>query len=525
MSIATELTTLNSTKQAIKQALIDKGVDLTGVNFAGYSAKIDALSTGGGSGGGSGGVSSSEWSQAYYNSVLANSWTRNSNWLAMPTLATKGFVGLMGIYATDNAVCTVKGIGGAYTVDWGDGVVENFASGTIASHIYTFANIDSATTQADGSRQVIVKAYPQSGQQFTSIDLNNKHSRYSRAYETNWLDIWLSTNSSTVLPILAVNGSSGTERVYMNELERFTWLSDGFTGTSTAYLFSGLRNLQNITIPATTSVTNMSNMFANCYSLQTIPLLNTAAVTDMSYMLYNCFSLQTIPLLDTVKVTDMNYMFFYCYSLQTIPLLNTAKVTNMSYMFNSCYSLQTIPLLNTAAVTNMSNMFAYCYSLQTIPLLDIAAVTNMSNMFYYCYSLQTIPLLNTVAVTNMSYMFAYCFSLQTIPLLNTAAVTNMSNMFNSCYSLQTIPAINLTNVTSANLTSIFSTCPTLSRIQATNIKYSFSVASCGLSATALNEIYTNLPTVTGQTITVTGNFGTTADNPSIATAKGWTVTG
>ena len=518
MSIATELTTLNSTKQAIKQALIDKGVDLTGVNFAGYAAKIDDLSTGGG------GVSSSEWSQAYYDSVLANAWTRNPNWLAMPTLATKGFVGLMGIYDTDNAVCTVKGIGGAYTVDWGDGVVENFASGTIASHIYTFANISSATTQADGSRQVIVKAYPQAGQQFTSIDLSNKHSRYTVAYETNWLDIWLSTDSSSVLPILSVNGST-TALVHMSELERFTWLSDGFTGTSTAYLFCGLRNMQSITIPATTSVTNMYGMFYNCYSLQTIPLLNTAAVANMTYMFYNCYSLQTIPLLNTAAVTDMYGMFQGCFSLQTIPLLDTASVTNMPRMFQKCSSLQTIPLLNTVAVTDMNNMFYDCSSLQTVPLLNTVKVTNTSGMFSNCSSLQTIPLLNTVKVTNMLSMFSNCSSLQTIPLLNTAVVTSMNSMFYNCSSLQTIPAINLTNVTSAGLSSIFSTCPTLSRIKATNIKYTFSVANCGLSATALNEIYTNLPTVTGQTITVTGNFGTTADNPSIATAKGWTVTG
>ena len=43
MSLATELTTLNSTKAAIKQALLDKNVDLTGVNFAGYASKLNAL--------------------------------------------------------------------------------------------------------------------------------------------------------------------------------------------------------------------------------------------------------------------------------------------------------------------------------------------------------------------------------------------------------------------------------------------------------------------------------------------------
>jgi hypothetical protein len=53
-----------------------------------------------------------------------------------------------------------------------------------------------------------------------------------------------------------------------------------------------------------------------------------------------------------------------------------------------------------------------------------------------------------------------------------------------------------------------------------NISYS----NGQLSGAALDEIYTNLATVTSKTITVTGNYGTASDTPSIATAKGWTVT-
>ena len=62
-------------------------------------------------------------------------------------------------------------------------------------------------------------------------------------------------------------------------------------------------------------------------------------------------------------------------------------------------------------------------------------------------------------------------------------------------------------------------------MQAAPFRVSFSVAACKLSATALNEIYTNLPSIAGQTITVSSNYGTATDNPAIATAKGWAVTG
>jgi hypothetical protein len=78
---------------------------------------------------------------------------------------------------------------------------------------------------------------------------------------------------------------------------------------------------------------------------------------------------------------------------------------------------------------------------------------------------------------------------------------------------------------------MFNSCNSLARIEAKDFRFTFSLGtvvggvSCKLSAAALDEIYTNLPTVVGQTITVTGNYGIAGDDPTIATAKGWTVTG
>jgi hypothetical protein len=79
---------------------------------------------------------------------------------------------------------------------------------------------------------------------------------------------------------------------------------------------------------------------------------------------------------------------------------------------------------------------------------------------------------------------------------------------------------------STNGAGAFNGTSNLARARITGMRFSFSVASCKLSAAALNEIFTGLPTVTGQTITVTGNYGISQAgySPTIATAKGWTVT-
>jgi surface protein len=429
----------------------------------------------------------------------------------------------------------------------------------------------------DGTGQLLpyriatVTITPQGGGTLTNINLFVKHNQAGliNGYVTGWLDLAYAASTITTLTL----GASATtvrhnyiERVRLNELGSIT---------SFSALFRNLRKLQNVEIASTiTTVLNMSSMFNSCSSLQTVPLFNTAAVTNMNQMFENnsslqtaplfdtaavtsmiqmfngcrslqtvplfntaavtsmvsmfavCLSLQTVPLFNTSVVTDMSSMFSSCNALQTVPLFNTAAVTNMSNMFNSCSSLQTVPLFNTSAVTNIVAMFSSCNALQTVPLFNTAAVTSMSGMFQNCFSLKTVPLFNTSVVTDMSTMFNGCNALQTVPLFNTAAVTNMSNMFNSCNSLAAVPALTTTAVTSSgSFASMFNICNSLARIEAKDFRFTFSVASCKLSATALNEIYTNLPVAVGQTITVTGNYGAATDDPTIATLKGWTVTG
>ncbi len=478
-------------------------------------------------------------------------WVRNPSWLTLPTVGDtdQKFVGLVAVFPESSFLALTAS--GNYTIDWGDGTVENIAAGVQANHLYDytaaaidgsnapvtltdagdlitrtahgysdgmevrFYNIVTTTGLTEGQvyyvinstantfqvsatvggsavvltgdgtatllqyKQAIVTVVPQAGQNLTELNLNVKNSTSGlQTYDAGWLDIIVgSPNFTSTGLVLAANSS--TRNVRFSYVEQVT-----------------VKNLGN--------TTDLSYRFYYMYKLRSVVLPNTAAVTNMTYMFQNCSSLQTVPLLN----------------------IKTTGTIDMSSMFNNCYSLQTVPLFNTAAVTNMGSMFQNCYSLQTVPLFNTAAVTNMSYMFYGCYSLQTVPLFNTSAVTSMSNMFNNCYSLQTVPLFNTAAVTNMGSMFSGCFSLQSIPAFNVSAITSSsNFGSMVNSCGNLARIQAKNFRFTFSVASCKLSATALNEIYTNLPTATGQTITVTGNYGTASDDPTIATAKGWTVTG
>ena len=511
--------------------------------------------------------------------TVTEPWVRNPQWLTLPTVSAAEQK-VVGLYRIDeNSNFLAFNCSGNYTVDWGDGTTENFSSGVAAYHEYDYTNAAfDGTLTDDGYKQTIVTITPQAGQNLTSFISHVKHNQSGliAGYSTGLLDLIISLPNATSITlangenvvmeryceqvtILSYGGTSLYQLFYQKTFLKSVNISYDATAavTNMSNMFSNCFSLETVPLFNTANVTNMSNMFSACNSLETVPLFNTANVTNMSYMFYNCVSLKAVPLFNTTNVTNVNTMFYACVSLKAVPLFNTTNLTNMSSMFSNCRSLKTVPLFNTANVTNMSSVFSNSDSLQTVPLFNTANVTTMSSMFYGCKSLETVPLFNTANVTSMNTMFFNCISLKAVPLFNTANVTTISSIFKQCSSLQSVPLFNTDNVTdmssmfhrcsslqtvpafnagasitsSSGYTSMFGSTGTynspvsLSKIEATGFKYTFSVANCKLSSTALNELYTNLATVTGQTITVTGNYGVAGDDPTIATAKGWTVTG
>jgi hypothetical protein len=381
-------------------------------------------------------------------------------------------------------------------------------------------NIGSCTSFASlfsafrGLREVVITASTSAVTNISNMFLNCSNlvsaPLFNTAAVTNMESAFNGCNNLSVVPLLNTTLVTNMSSMFAacSSLATIPLLNTA-AATNISNMFLNCSSLTTLPLLNTAAATNANNMFNGCGALATIPLLNTTLVTNMSSMFANCRSLATIPLLNTAAATDMSNMFLTCASLAFIPLLNTASASNMSSMFQNCSSLTSFPLLNTAAAQAMNSMFSACRVLTTIPLLNTAAATNINNMFNACSSLATIPLLNTAAATNMSSMFNGCSSLATIPLLNTAAATDMSNMFVNCNSLQSIPALTVSAVSSSgNFSGIFTNCLSLSRIEASNFRFTFSVAGCRLGETELEEIFTNLPTVTSsQTITISNNVG------------------
>jgi hypothetical protein len=465
-------------------------------------------------------------------------YVRPSDWLSLPTvnIGEQKIVALVSLFQNIDVNLFSIRCTGAFTVRV-YGLNNALVSSTnYASGIQAQLNLDYGlssfvgTESSAGYRQAIIEIVPQAGQNLTSVQLHERHALGgTQLYSTNWLDMRV---AGSLMSTFTLRGSLGnaTNITIPRSLEQFEWVgSSSISNFSNMFLSClSLRNV--IGTEWTASGTTFSNMFSGCSNLKTIPLLNTANGTIFSTMFSNCSSLQTIPLLNTANGTTFASMFQSCSNLKTIPLLNTANGTTFSSMFNNCSSLQTIPLLNTANGTIFTSMFSGCSSLQTIPLLNTASGTTFTSMFQSCLNLQTIPLLNTANGTTFNSMFNNCSNLKTIPLLNTINGTAFTNMFQSCLSLQTIPDLNIVQVSSsANWgTAVFSGCPSLQRCNMYLYKFSTSFANCFLNKDDIVNIFYNLATTTGQTITISGNRGasllSTAER-AIATDKGWTISG
>ena len=364
---------------------------------------------------------------------------------------------------------------------------------------------------------------------------------------TNMSSMFSGCNSLQEVPLFNTSNVTTMNSMFNGCLNiKSVPLFDTQNVTDMGTMFNLCNSLLSVPVFNTVKVTNMLGMFSGCSALLTIPLFNTSLVLDMSTMFSGCVSLQTVPLFDTIKVTNMTGMFNGCSSLQTVPLFNTSNVTAMNGanatfgMFSGCNSLVSVPLFDTSKITTTVSMFNGCSSLQTVPLFNTSNVTLMGGssttlgMFSGCSSLQIVPFFNTAKVTSFGSMFASCTNIGLIPLFDTTAVTGttaFTQMFNGCSSLQQVPDMNFGRAaitTSASYTSMFSSCNSLSKINLSpgnGPKFTFSVGSAKLSAASLNQLYTSLPTVTGQTITVTGNVGINGDDPNIAILKGWSVVG
>ncbi len=201
--------------------------------------------------------------------------------------------------------------------------------------------------------------------------------------------------------------------------------------------------------------------------------------------------------------------------------LGGVQPTSLSNWFNGCRRLEKITGLDTSLSASFIMAFYNCEILRDFSWISFAQATDMTSTFVNCLELKTITI-NSPAITTLSATLDGCTSLRRAEVIAPAAVS-AAYCFSGCQLLTDV-TLHTTATASRNNTyskaNMVSWINDLSRLSAV-----VSVASCNLNAAALNRIFTDLGTVTTGVITITNTPGGATCNRSIATAKGWTVTG
>jgi len=461
--------------------------------------------------------------------IVTTPWVRNPSWLSLPSISSSDqkFAAVKAVFNEEGNYLSL-GAAGAYTVDWGDGTVENYATGVQAYHLYDynntalngtnapvtltdsgdlitrtnhgytngmrvqFWNIVSTTGISEAQYYYVINAATNTFQISATIDgtalpLTTDGTATLLPYKQ--VIITVTPQAGNNLTILSLNRKHNVTNLNVYECG-YLDIKIGSPNLTAFNLVTGtitvnMAMLEQVELVSSTA--NITTVYTNLFGLESVIIPPTTTFSSISSMFQNCYALTTVPLLNTSTNNTTASMFQNCYSLTTVPLFNTAAVTNMANMFQGCSSLQSVPLFNTTAVTNMgAGMFSSCSSLQSVPLFNTSLVNNMSSMFSGCSSLQSVPLFNTAAVTTMATMFQNCYSLFSVPLFNTALVTTMANMFLGCSSLQSVPLFNTSLVN--NMSSMFSGCYSLVSVPLFNTAAVTTMASMFSGCSSLQSV-------------------------------------
>lgn len=184
------------------------------------------------------------------------------------------------------------------------------------------------------------------------------------------------------------------------------------------------------------------------------------------------------------------------------------------------------PNLNTFLLNGLTANAARHRYLQKCTIAE-NIVSSWIRTFYYSSLIESV-IVNLNSATTIEGFLQNTF-IKRVRLNIPNTVTNFAHCFNNAINLKEITNLNLAGASSSANLDGFSRLPNLSRFQATGARFSFSVANCALSRSAIIELFEGLGIASGsQIITISGNYGaaslTTADR-NIAINKGWTISG
>lgn len=346
--------------------------------------------------------------------------------------------------------------------------------------------------------------------------------RFQQAFE--------SMRSLCNIPAYDTSSSTNFHRTFEHNglkgnLPYFDFSSATRTDQCFRYMY-GLKNIRyDINIP---NATRIDYMFHTCNTLQKGKIITSSALTT-AYQAYTYTrSMKNIDVFDVSGVTGANgrYLFHDMRRLKTLPNFNFASATDLDHLAQSCYSLKRVEITNSSLplVQDLYNSFSNCFSLKSVAFDNIPEVLTFNRAFYNCYSLKTMQI-TVPKATRIDYAFYNAMNMEKLefnaPLATEASQAISGNTYGGRSRIHDIKG----DFSSAvNNEQVFLNLYALRKLRATFTNNVY-LQKLYMTGEGINEFYTYLPTVSGKTINVSNNRGRLYDDPTIATAKGWTVTG
>lgn len=214
---------------------------------------------------------------------------------------------------------------------------------------------------------------------------------------------------------------------------------------------------------------------------------------------------------NTIKISKLSSIFYNTSSLEYSAILDCSNNTISFYgaLWNS--GLKSLTIKNAKPLS--MQYFAMTSDIETLKFVksDFSSVINLSGAFLNARYIKKLPDFN----------------------FSTPCVGGGEAFINNCSALTNDVILDLSNCTALNRfiatsTSKFKGLRVSSSAPFTGSAPQINVSNTGMDRQALVTLFNDLPTVSdGQIINVTGSTGAndlTAEDKTIATAKGWTIT-
>lgn len=348
----------------------------------------------------------------------------------------------------------------------------------------------------------------------TSLCADNMSSFYQHSYQRRFVPV-LDISTATSLYYFMFSSTG------MDYVRFYNSANNQATTASGMFYDGGIISIGELNLP---NATTIDRMHYNSTLTMEIGDITTSSALANCYQTFQGTMISSINQFDTSNVTNMTYMFQNCHKLKEIPAFDTSLVTQAVNFVISCYSIKTIGTTNWPALTDARNMFYNLHVLEEMPSFNFPEVTDCESLFRNNYILRAGNI-SVPKSTDIQYMFNNCKRLERLyinaPLATTGAYSLTDNQYGGWNFLQLLRG-DLSAMGDNQLVHVRSV--HLKKLLVTHTN-SVDLRKLGLSGGALDEFYTYLPTVSGKTINITGTYGAGDDTPSIATAKGWTVTG